>query len=83
MSKFKTRVKEVDAVQWWKLGDHPDVEPCDPDDPQDEYGWIATLHGAGVVEPGDWVVTFPKGEVLVYDEAWFREMFEPSETEGE
>lgn len=83
MAKFKPKVEEVDAVQWWKLGDHPNVEPYDLNDPQDKYGWIVTHNGCGVVEPGDWIVTDSKGRATVYDRPCFAEMFEPSEQESE
>jgi len=79
MAKFKPKVQEVDAVQWWKLGDHPDVESYDLHDPKDTSGWIDTLNGGEVVEPGDWIVTSSNGEVLVYDRGCFEEMFEPAE----
>ena len=78
MAKFKPKVKEVDAVQWWRLGDHPDVGPYDFNNPQDTSGYIDTLNGWEVVEPGDWIVTFSNGEVLVCDRGCFEEMFEPS-----
>ena len=83
MAKFKPKVQEVEAVQWWKQGDHPGVEPYDVHDPQDKYGWIATQNGSGVVEPGDWIVTDSKGDVLVYDQPCFAEMFEPVEMESD
>ena len=79
MAKFKPKVEEVDAVQWWKQGDHPAVEPYDLIDPLNEYGWIATLNSGGVVEPGDWIVTDSKGFVTVYAQYWFAEKFEPVE----
>ncbi len=79
MAKFRPKGKEVDAVQWWKLGDHPDVRPYDLHNPQDKYGYIDTLNGWEVVEPGDWIVTFSNGEVLIYDSGCFEEMFEPVE----
>ena len=84
MAKFKPKVEEVDAVQWWKLGDHPDVEPYDIDDPQDTTGWIDTTHdGCGVVEPGCWIVTDSKGYVTVYGPYWFAEKFEPVQGESD
>jgi hypothetical protein len=80
MAKFRRKAQEVEAVQWWKLGDHPDVERYDIDDPQDTTGWIDTAHdGCGVVEPGCWIVTDSKGRVTVYGPYWFAEKFEPAE----
>lgn len=29
--RTKTKEKEVDAVQWWKVGNHPNVEQYGPD----------------------------------------------------
>ena len=79
MAKFKPKVEVVDAVQWWELGDHPDVERYDLHDPQDKHGWIDTQNGGEVVAPGDWIVTDSKGRVTVYDRPCFAEMFEPAE----
>lgn len=60
MSKFRKKPVVIEAVQWFKLGDHPAVE-------QDanivcEFGWVKTLEGDHIVSPGDWIITGVKGE---------------------
>jgi hypothetical protein len=63
--KFRKKPVEIEATQWFKMGDHPAVtihrnqklvEGLAP------YGWVETLEGGHIVTPGDWIITGVKGE---------------------
>ncbi len=75
MAKFRKKPVEVEATQWWKNGDHPEVvrrfrhhaipgsnhcRKCS--DTMRHHGWIETLEGGHIVCPGDWIITGVKGE---------------------
>ena len=61
--KYRKKPVVIEAVQWFKLGDHPKVEPLHPRNPGfEDYGRIETLEGEHVVTPGDWIITGVKGE---------------------
>ena len=63
MAKFRKKPVVIEAVQWFKLGDHPAVEAFFTHDPERVgYGWIKTLEGGHIVTPGDWIITGVKGE---------------------
>lgn len=49
----------VEAVQWFKHGDHPAVLTGSA---QDAIGYIETLEGRLRVEAGDWIITGIAGE---------------------
>lgn len=63
---------EVEAIQWFKHGDHPAVIYDSLRVPHpaclickgigDDHGLIRTLEGWVIVCPGDWIVTGTKGE---------------------
>lgn len=54
----------IEAVQWFKMGDHPAVIlKSEPNRYADEgVPWIPTLEGGHVVTPGDWIATGAEGE---------------------
>lgn len=61
--KFRKKPVVIDATLWFKMGDHPNVEPLFSFDPENKnYGWIKTLEGGHVVTPGDWIITGVHGE---------------------
>ncbi len=62
MGKFRKKPVVIEAVQWFKHGDHPKVSRK-PGDASDLWGYIATLEGEMRVVPGDWIITGVKGEV--------------------
>lgn len=76
MPKFRKKPVVVDAVQWFKLGDHTEVRRHSRSDARGEmqrlcdhcrvtlgsHGWIDTLEGGHIVCPGDWIITGIKGE---------------------
>jgi hypothetical protein len=66
MAKFKRKAVEVDAVQWFNMGDHPSVIINE----RLLFGTgiphktpvIETPDGWQEVTPGDWIITSAKGE---------------------
>jgi len=60
--KFRKRPVVIEASQWFKLGDHPDVSRHSLPPIEDGKGWIDTLEGGHVVTPGDWIITGVQGE---------------------
>ena len=71
MAQYRKKPLVIEATQWFKNGDHPEVrrmevgsdrlcEQCGK--PMHEHGWIGTLEGVCVVCPGDWIITGVKGE---------------------
>jgi len=63
--KFRKKPVVIEAVQWFKIGDHPAVTTCQ--NPvtgrlMKTHGWIDTLEGGHIVSPGDWIITGVKGE---------------------
>ena len=57
MAKFRKKPVVIEATQWFKLGDHPEVKLVH----QDEHA-IKTLEGWMQVTPGDWIITGVAGE---------------------
>lgn len=56
--KFRKKPVVIEAVQWFKDGDHPAVR-------KGRYSnrdLIDTLEGEMQVNPGDWIITGVKGE---------------------
>ena len=59
MAEFRKKLVVIEATQWWKHGDHPEVGiyPADP-----RYGFIEALEGGHIVTPGDWIIKGIAGE---------------------
>jgi hypothetical protein len=76
---------EVEAVQWFKLGDHPRVElytdggttMADCGFPQNQHGKVKTATGYFGVCPGSWVITDENGLDFWMDEQSFKANFMP------
>ena len=60
--KFRKKPVVIEATQWFKHGDHPNVERLPFNPAVDDRGIISTLEGDHVVTPGDWIITGVKGE---------------------
>ena len=78
--KFVKRPVIVEAVRWFKDGDHPAVVPHidpahDPDDPI--LGVLKTADGDMFVCPGDYVVTRHDGALNTFPASEFEAFFEP------
>lgn len=56
MAKYRKKPVVIEAVQWFKMGDHPAVI-ADPSPHVTGSAWIPTLEGGHVVTPGDWIIT--------------------------
>ncbi|MFM0735545.1 hypothetical protein PQQ52_34220 [Paraburkholderia sediminicola] len=69
--KFQRRNCVVDAVQWFKPGDHPAVEI------QSGHSSIATEEGWRKVVPGDWIVTNGDGGPFPMSDHLFFSIYEP------
>ncbi|MDP2361979.1 MAG: hypothetical protein Q8O14_14720 [bacterium] len=55
--KFRKKPVVIDAVQWFKMGDHQKVVPDPRGNPI-----IDTLEGPHLVTVGDWIITGIQGE---------------------
>ena len=64
--KFRKKPVVIEAVQWFKMGDHPFVlfKPLDSITGfvKGYHGWIQTLEGGHIVTPGDWIIEGVVGE---------------------
>ena len=58
--KFRKKPVVIEAVQWFKDGDHPKVMPYSASG-NGPFS-IITLEGRMTVTPGDWIITGVKGE---------------------
>ena len=73
--KFRKKPVVIEATQWFKDGDHPDVwrhsaSGC---------GAIDTLEGNMIVTPGDWIITGVMGERYPCKPDIFEMTYEPVE----
>lgn len=73
--KFRKKPVVIEATQWFKHGDHPEVWKCHTPD----FGVIHTLEGDHIVTPGDWVITGVKGEHYACKPDIFDMTYEPVE----
>ncbi len=88
-ARFRKRPVEVDAVQWFKHGDHPAVdrwavkstilseEPFVVGEPREWVNYVLTLEGEMRVSPGDWIITGVKGEHYPCKPDIFAATYEP------
>jgi len=87
MPKFRKKPVVIEAVQWFKLGDHPAVVPVPSNHPSwnnadraEKCGWIKTREGgadgAQFVVPSDWIITGVEGEHYPCQDATFRKTYE-------
>ena len=80
MAYFRKKPVVIEAVQWFKMGDHPaGVLKSDPNRYADEgVPWCPTLEGGHVVTPGDWIITGVQGEHYPCKPDIFAATYEPS-----
>ena len=92
MTRYKKKAIAIEANQWFKDGDHPEVKKCDratycslKDIPENvgirgfpwlEMGVIETLEGLHLVSPGDFIITGIKGEHYPCKPDIFAELYE-------
>lgn len=90
MGKYSKKPIMIDAVQWFKDGDHPNVVgiPAKVWDTIEERTtavnmsdcrWIGTLEGGHIVSPGDWIITGVHGENYPCKPDIFAETYEAVE----
>lgn len=60
MAKYRKKPVVIEAVQWFKMGDHPAVHEATLSGMP--VFIIETLEGDHLVTPGDWIITGVKGE---------------------
>lgn len=77
MSKFIKKPIPVEAVQWFKAGDHPAVQFSGKDDTGREIHSISTLEGRMMVSPGDWIITGVEGEHYAIKPQIFAKSYDP------
>lgn len=88
--KFRKKPVVIEAVQWFKDGDHPNVvaipeEMRDTIDSRtaavyiDSCRWIETLEGGHIVTPGDWIITGIQGEHYPCKPDIFEQTYEAAE----
>lgn len=76
MGRYVKKQMVVEAVQWFRHGDHPAVIA----EPEDEStGYIDTPEGRLRVEPGDWVITGIAGESYPCKDEVFAQLYEPAD----
>jgi len=83
MPKFRKKPVVIEAVQWFKEGDHPKVVFAKSGGGQSYLSdqWvIETLEGYHVVTLGDWIITEDTGEQYPCKPDIFEKIYEP-ETE--
>jgi hypothetical protein len=73
--RFRKKPVVIEAVQWFKMGDHPAVKQG-----KNNGGiYIKTLEGDHIVKPGDWIITVVKGEYYPCKPDIFEMMYEPAD----
>jgi hypothetical protein len=94
MPKFRKKPVVIEAEQWRRLGDVPDVREPTPEEidqwqllpriyeGEGPFGALDTLEGAYVVSPGDWIITGVKGEKYPCKPDIFAETYEPVEDDS-
>jgi hypothetical protein len=75
--KFRKKPVVIEATQWFKDGDHPEVR--EDNETRPGFGWIDTLEGGHIVTPGDWIITGVKGEHYPCKPEIFAATYEPAE----
>ena len=74
MGRYLKNQIAVEAVRWFKHGDHPAVVP-DPSD--DSIGYVDTPEGRLRVERGDWIITGIAGENYPCKGDIFGQLYKP------
>jgi hypothetical protein len=83
--RFRKKPVVIEAVQWFKMGDHSMVESYAHADGmgQEELGCIKTLesgrHGMHIVSIGDWIIKGVKGEYYACKPDIFEQTYEAAD----
>jgi len=74
--KFERQTLTVDAIQWFKDGDHPLVHMLPNQNAGVRVlGWLVTNRGAVAVGVGDWVVQDEFRDYKVLSDEVFRKIY--------
>jgi hypothetical protein len=76
MARYLKKQVVVEAVQWFRHGDHPAVLA---DSATDAIGYIDTPEGRLTVQPGDWVITGIAGENYPCKPNIFEQLYIPAD----
>ena len=76
MGRYLKKQVVVEAVQWFKHGDHPAVTAKKG---HDGIGYVDTPEGCLRVEPGDWIITGIVGENYPCKPDVFRRLYTPAD----
>ena len=84
--KFRKKPYVVEAIQWFKFGDHPAVIEVPPKDgarpsQMKKFGWLQTSMGGHQIRVGDWIIRNPNGELSSCNPETFERIYEPVEEE--
>jgi len=75
LTKFRKKPVVIEAVQWFKMGDHPEVKSGKITG----RTFIETLEGDLHVSVGDWIITGVNGEHYPCKPDIFEKTYEPAE----
>lgn len=88
MAKFKSKVVEIEAVQWNGAGFSPPLpewfgkawtdRTIDRDEDDRSILYIKTLEGTMTANPGDWIICGTEGELYPCKPSVFERKYEPS-----
>lgn len=76
MARYMKKQVVVEAVQWFKHGDHPAVVAESGGDP---CGYVDTPEGRLKVAPGDWIITGIAGENYPCKPDIFAKLYTPAD----
>jgi hypothetical protein len=84
MRQYRKKPVVIEAVQWFRHGDHPMVTPATMEQAAGvtsgvswkTCGWVKTLEGGHVANPGDWIIKGVKGEYYPCKPDIFAETYE-------
>ena len=91
MAMYQRKALVVEARQWFKQGDHPNV--CNPDESNVgdvsegiccgtqlwyTHGILNVPKKERLICPGDWIITCPDGQVSACKPDIFAETYEPA-----
>ena len=84
--RYRKKPVVIDAVQWFKMGDHPAVVERNSYEKKaissgityvTKVPVVKTLEGEHIVTPGDWIITGVKGEHYPCKPDIFEMTYEP------
>jgi hypothetical protein len=73
MGRYLKKAIVVEAVQWFRHGDHPAVIA----ESNGRTGYVDTPEGRLTVEPGDWIITGIAGENYPCKPDIFKQLYTP------